>query len=158
MPQIFSIANFKGGVGKTTTAVNLSAGLAREGYRVLCIDMDAQANTTFSFGLLGDLEQSVYHLIDQTANGKKPNPDDFIFRMSDNLFVLPASLELATADMRFGGFGGREKLLLRSLRPILDKFEVVLIDCPPSMGLLTQNALAFSDYVIIPTTIRVFAS
>ena len=145
--MIYTIANQKGGVGKTTTALSLASGLAREGRRVLIIDLDAQANTTTTLRAK-QRQGSTYELLtglstlDQIIqNTKEPG-----------LSIAPASGRLATADIDIKG-AGRESKLRGALSKVKGEFEDVVIDTPPTLGILTINALVASDSLIIPTTL-----
>jgi chromosome partitioning protein len=151
------VVNQKGGVGKTTTTTNLGAALAALGKKVLLVDMDAQANlsTHLGYGSKEDLETgevessavefSTYDLL----KGQKTAGEITIHR-SDNVDLIPSSLLLSAADLELGGMVGRELLLKRALAPIKANYDVILIDCPPALGLLSLNALAAVDQVIIP--------
>lgn len=157
MSIVIGVVNQKGGVGKTTTTANLGAALAKMGKKVLLVDMDAQANLTTHLGLGSkeDLdgtesehtgpEFSTYDLLKGSKAAK-----DITLARSDNMSVIPSSLLLSASDLELGGMVGRELLLKRALQPVKDDYDVVLIDCPPALGLLSLNALAAVDKVIIP--------
>ena len=147
--KVISIANFKGGVGKTTTAINLAAGLQNRGLKVLLIDVDPQANLTQSLGILEELEQSVYTALRNEVREEKTNLMD-VKLVAAGLDLIPASLELANSELELAAVYGRENLL-KQLIISLELYDYVLIDCPPSMSILTVNALVASDYVLIPT-------
>ena len=147
MAQIFSIANFKGGVAKTTTAINLGFGLHHSGYKVLLIDLDAQANLTYSMGLTDQLDDSIY---DALTGSKKL--EDLILQ-SGGIDFIPSSVRLALAEMELLEDYGRKgslSILKEALDPVKDAYDFIFIDCMPSIGIITQNALAASDQVIIP--------
>ncbi len=154
LPRVISIANQKGGVGKTTTSVNLGASLAASGGRVLVIDLDPQGNATTGLGIQHrDLEGSVYDVI---INDK--SLDDCTEPTSvRNLFVVPATIDLAGAEIELVPAFSREMKLKRAISEIKDDYDYVLIDCPPSLGLLTVNALAASDDVIVPIQCEYYA-
>lgn len=151
MAIVISVANFKGGVGKTTTCLNLGAGIALAGKKVLLIDTDAQANLTESLGFnlsegyedyLGNYYQSI-----KQGNKREIDP----MRIKENLSLIPASLDLANADSEYSGVGLKDWMLKKLLKDKKKDYDFILIDCPPSMGILTKNALSTSDFVLIPT-------
>lgn len=154
MGKIISIANQKGGVGKTTTSVNLGAGLAYLGKKVLLIDIDAQGNATTGVGVeKSDLDECVYNVLVEDADVRgivKPTA-------VENLYVLPATIQLAGAEIELVPTISREVRLKRALQPIKADYDYIIIDCPPSLGLLTLNALTASDSVIIPVQCEYYA-
>ena len=142
--KTIALFNQKGGVGKTTSAANIGAGLARLGKRVLLIDMDPQANLTYSLGLDPfSLDASIYELLD----GKAALADTI--RTRDGFDLIPAAIQLAGAELHFAGVPGRE-MLLRDVLQETAGYDYALIDCPPSLGLLTLNALTACQTVYIP--------
>lgn len=147
MGRVCAVANQKGGVGKTTTVVNLGAYLAAAGRRVLLVDVDPQANATSSLGIDKlSLRRSVYHSI----VGDMPIERALLLTSRLGLDLIPATPALAGAEVELVAIGGREHRLRRALRPLCARYDYILIDCPPSLGLLTINALAAADDVIIP--------
>ena len=154
MGRMIAIANQKGGVGKTTTSVNLSACLAYLGKKVLLIDIDPQGNTSSGIGVAkGDLETCVYDvLIDD-----EPVENVILQTKLENLYVLPATISLAGAEIELVSTISRELRLKNALDPIKEKFDYIIIDCPPSLGLLTINALTASDAIIIPVQCEYYA-
>lgn len=148
---VISVANFKGGVGKTTTCLNLGAGIALKDKRVLLIDTDAQANLTESLGfnLSRDYQDYLSSYYESIKQGKKREIDPI--RIKDNLHLVPASLDLANADSEYSGVGLKDWMLKKLLKDKKKDYDFILIDCPPSMGILTKNALSVSDFVLIPT-------
>ena len=144
--RIVSLVNQKGGVGKTTTAVSLAVALARRGQRVLLVDLDPQANATSALGVLRSDRPGVYDaLLDETPI------DDCIVRVeAEGVDLVPSSAELSGAEVELVPVLARERRLVNALQPVRERYDWVLIDCPPSLGLLTINALTASDSVIIP--------
>ncbi|MEO1065114.1 MAG: AAA family ATPase [Actinomycetota bacterium] len=152
--RVVAIANQKGGVGKTTTAVNVGASLAELGHRTLLIDLDPQGNATTGLGIdPRALEHSVYDvLLHEVAIEDCVEASEV-----RNLFVLPSNLDLAGAEIELVPLMSRELRLKQALAPVLDDYEFVLIDCPPSLGLLTINAFAASDELMIPIQCEYYA-
>lgn len=149
------IFNQKGGVGKTTTNINLCAFLAMEGYRVLTIDIDPQGNTTSGLGLdKRNLEYSMYDVL--TADTSLEN---VIIKseLIPNLYIAPSTMELAGAEVEIIGVKDRETILLREISKIQDQYDFIFIDCPPSLGVLTINALTAVDSVLIPIQCEFYA-
>ncbi len=140
--------NQKGGVGKTTTAANLSAALASRGKRILLIDLDAQANLSAHFGYSSDEEGNAPTMYDVLRHSVPIK--DVLVELEPNLSLAPASLLLSAADLELGGMIGRELLLKRALQSIVDQFDFVIIDCPPSLGLLSLNGLVAATRVVVP--------
>jgi chromosome partitioning protein len=153
MGTIYAIANQKGGVGKTTTAVNVAACIAEAGYPTLLVDIDPQANATVGLGLEKDLEPSIYDVI----GGSAPARDAIRPSAVDGLSVLPASPDLAGANVELPRLPGSEGQLRDALAPIRDDYAFILLDCPPSLGPLTVNALVAADRVIVPVQTEYFA-
>ena len=154
LPAVLSIANQKGGVGKTTTAVNLGAALAEEGYRTLVIDLDPQSNATTGLGINSrDIQASVYDVVMNNTG-----LDDCIEPTSlKNLFVAPATIDLAGAEIELVPAFSRELKLRRAIDEIRDDYDIALVDCPPSLGLLTINGLAAADGVLVPIQCEYYA-
>jgi len=136
------IVNHKGGVGKTTSAINIAAGLAKKGERVLAVDMDAQANMTESFGLFENKE-TIYESF--SKGSALP-----IIEVKNNLSIVPSSLDFAGIELEIASKIAREKILLEKLMPLDSNYDYCIIDCPPSLGLITVNALVAGDEVLIP--------
>ena len=154
LPRVLAIANQKGGVGKTTTAVNLGASLAELGYRVLVIDLDPQGNATTGLGVNArNLDSSVYDVILHDL----PIEDCIEPTNLRNLFLVPATIDLAGAEIELVPVFSRELRLKRAIATVLDDFDFVLIDCPPSLGLLTVNALAAAYEVAVPIQCEYYA-
>ena len=154
MAHIFCIANQKGGVGKTTTAVNLAAALALRGQRVLFVDLDPQGNGTMGCGIdKHDVECSVYQLL----LGLKSFKDVVRHSESGGFDVLPANRELSGAEIELISVRERDQRLKKTLAPLLTNYDFVLIDCPPSLSMLTMNALCCAEGVIVPMQCEYFA-
>lgn len=151
--RIIAIANQKGGVGKTTTTVSLGVGLARAGKRVLLVDADPQASLTVSLGVKtpDELDATLTELL-QSVIEEKPPPDNFgIIHHKEGVDLLPANIELSGFEVGLTNIMSREFVLKEALEPLKAKYDHILIDCMPSLGLMTINALAAADGVIIPT-------
>lgn len=154
MSLLIGVVNQKGGVGKTTTTVNLGAAFANGGKRVLLIDMDAQSNLSTHLGLTRkeDSEEEdplSQNTIYEVLKGSK-TLDEVVIKRSENLDVAPSSLLLSAADLELGGVVGRELILRRALKDVRDRYDIILIDCPPALGLLSLNVLAAIEKVVIP--------
>lgn len=143
MTRIISIANEKGGTGKTTTAVNLSHGIARSGLRTLLVDLDAQGNATQHLGVDG--KTNAYHLFTDAAG-----VHECIHFARDRLDLLPANKNLFAAQLHLNSRPGREFVLRNKLSPIADRYDVIVVDCAPSLSVLGHNALAFCQEVLVP--------
>ncbi len=148
MPTI-SLAIQKGGSGKTTTAINLAAALQQMGHSTLLIDLDPQANLSQALGISNEPEENIYTLIRQVSIGNDVDAEKCILQKNGQS-VIPATLELANAELELVSVYGRENIVKNIIKPLKKSFEYVIIDCPPAVGMLTANALAASEYVLIP--------
>ena len=152
--KIISIANQKGGVGKTTTSVNLGACLAYIGKKVLLIDIDPQGNATSGVGIdKGDVHQCIYDVLVDDVEIKEVITETVV----ENLYVVPATIQLAGAEIELVPTISREVRLKRAVDEVKDQYDYILIDCPPSLGLLTLNSLTASDSVLIPVQCEYYA-
>ncbi len=153
MGTIYAIANQKGGVGKTTTAVNVAACIAEAGYATLLVDIDAQANATVGLGVAKDTEPSVYDVL----AGRASVDEALVETGIPNLTLLPAHPDLAGAAMELPRQPGSETRLRDAIVSVRERFAFTLLDCPPSLGPLTVNALVAADRVIVPVQTEYFA-
>ena len=154
MAQIISVANQKGGVGKTTTTVNLGACLASLGKRVLLVDMDAQGNATSGVGIRKpDVTQDIYDVL----VNELPIAEATLVTEHENLSIVPATLQLAGAEIELTSMMARESRLKGSLAEVNDQYDYILIDCPPSLGHLTINSFTASDSILIPVQCEYYA-
>src|SRR5581483_10689209 len=160
MHKILAVANQKGGVGKTTTAINLASALAAAGRKVLLIDIDPQANMTSGIGLRGRTAPggTIYNVLTASDGAMLKDPSPFALETSvPGVFAVPADRNLTGAEIEMVGLPGRESQLRRFLAPLRERFDHVFIDCPPSLGLLTLNALVAAEGVLIPLHCEYFA-
>ena len=154
MGRIIAIANQKGGVGKTTTAINLSACLAEKGKKVLAVDMDPQGNMTSGLGVDKDeIDQTVYELIIGEAS-----IEDVIYKDArENLDVLPTSIDLSAAEIELIGVDNKEFIIREHIHKVKDSYDYIIIDCPPSLNTLTINAMTTADSVLVPIQCEYYA-
>jgi len=151
--HVVSIVNQKGGTGKTTTVVNLGAALAEGGKKILIIDFDPQANATSGLGVPRDKEKNIYNAMAEKIDIKKT-----IFPTSQkNLWLIPTINELAGANIELVNMSERERVLRKTIEPIRRDYDYILIDCPPSLGLLTINALVACEDIIVPVQCEYYA-
>lgn len=154
MGRIIAVANQKGGVGKTTTTINLGASLAHEGKKVLLVDSDAQGNATSGLGVRkGEVEEDIYDILINEASIKEV----IVQSSRENMDLVPASIQLAGAEVELSALDRREQRLKDALMQVKDDYDYILIDCPPSLGHLTINAFTASDSVLIPVQCEYYA-
>ena len=154
MGKTIAIANQKGGVGKTTTSINLSASLAAKGKKVLVIDTDPQGNTTSGFGVeKNDLENTVYELMLSECSIKECILNNVI----DGVSIIPSNVNLAAAEIELIGVDRKEYILKREVEWIKDNYDYIIIDCPPSLSMLTINAMTTADTVLVPIQCEYYA-
>jgi len=152
---VLALCNQKGGVGKTTTVINLGAALAEHGNRVLLVDFDPQASLTVGLGINpNDMDTTIYHLM---LEREVPFDEVIVTTGVEGVDLIPSNIDFAGAEMQLINEVAREQVLARALAPALSRYDVILIDCQPSLGLLTVNALAAADGVIVPLECEYFA-
>ncbi|MFN6316031.1 MAG: ParA family protein [Rhodoluna sp.] len=152
--RVIALCNQKGGVGKTTTTINTAAALAEYGRRVLLVDFDPQGALTRGLGIEPEDGQTIYELM---INRKLKTADMILNTQIEGLDIIPANIQLSAAEIQLVAEAGREKILAAVLRPVLGDYDVVMIDCQPSLGLLTVNALTAAHGVMIPVACDYFA-
>ena len=154
MGRIIAIANQKGGVGKTTTSINLSSCIAAKGKKVLVIDMDPQGNTTSGYGIeKNELENTIYELI----MGDCTVEDCILKEILPNVSVLPSNVNLAAAEIELIGVNDKDFILKNEIDWVKDNYDFIIIDCPPSLNLLTVNAMTTADSVLVPIQCEYYA-
>ena len=150
--KVIAVTNQKGGVGKTTTTENVAIGLVRPGFDVLIVDFDPQGDLTSCLGWKNNdaLEHSVSSMLDDYINDNDIDYDSLILHHEEDVDLIPANIELADFEMRLVSVINREQTLSNCIEPLRDKYDCIFIDCPPSLGMLTVNALSAADEVLIP--------
>lgn len=157
MTRIIAFANQKGGVAKTTTTINVGASLALQGKKVLLIDLDQQGSLTAGLGFRQELESSVYNLFEDAIAGKDIKLEKYLLNYKNKFDVIGADISLAEMETKLYTIMGREKKLKQALSGKISSYDYVLIDCPPSLGILLQNAFCFAGEVIVPTQAQFFS-
>ena len=154
MGRVIAVANQKGGVGKTTTAINLSACLAEKGQKVLAIDMDPQGNMSSGLGLDKDsIDRTVYDIIIGESNVEEVLQKEVL----ENVDILPANIDLSAAEIELIGIDDKEYIIRNAIGAIKDQYDFIIIDCPPSLSMLTINAMTTADSVLVPIQCEYYA-
>lgn len=154
MGRVIAVANQKGGVGKTTTAINLSACLAEKGQKVLAIDMDPQGNMSSGLGLDKDsIDRTVYDIIIGESNVEEVLQKELL----ENVDILPANIDLSAAEIELIGIDDKEYIIRNAIGAIKDQYDFIIIDCPPSLSMLTINAMTTADSVLVPIQCEYYA-
>lgn len=159
MTKVIAIANQKGGVGKTSTAVNLGAGLVRQGYDVLLIDLDSQANLTMALGYQNpdDMEYTISNVLHKAVKEEQIDPVEGILTTAEGIDLMPANVQLSGLELSLINEYGREVVLKQYIDEVRLNYDYILIDCAPSLSVLTVNALVAADSVLIPTQPQYFS-
>ena len=159
MTKVIAIANQKGGVGKTSTAVNLGAGLVRQGYDVLLIDLDSQANLTMALGYQNpdDMEYTISNILNKAVKEEQIDPAEGILTTAEGIDLMPANVQLSGLELSLINEYGREVVLKQYIDEVRLNYDYILIDCAPSLSVLTVNALVVADSILIPTQPQYFS-
>jgi chromosome partitioning protein len=147
---VISVAMLKGGLGKTTTAINLAAALLKRGRKVLLVDADPQCNMSQALGIREESPKSLFNELSKVIRGESGDLSDVVIQTGCGLYLIPSSFEMAGAELELVSVYGREQVFTWLLEKLKNQFDYIFIDCPPAMGMLTVNALVASDYVLIP--------